>query len=242
MDCRDRAVGQAMPISINLWVPTRGQSWDSCDHYKVVSSLEGLRQGLWGERMKSARFGTVFRDGCCLSSLLGGNARAPSQSFICRTLLGINCHLLVAFCFLCPQSCGPRGVFLEQVERMCLEVVNGLKKIQLQTPKATIRKVEGANGCRRSPTGRISHPDLSHPWPGNMDGIFPATQQLPPWLSASCGESMWELATPSKKARCVSFLYASLTFRLLVNATLRLKAVLRLVAEWRSGLTIRMVT
>nr|XP_011748551.1 neuron navigator 2 isoform X12 [Macaca nemestrina] len=25
-----------MPISINLWVPTRGQSRDSCDHYKVI--------------------------------------------------------------------------------------------------------------------------------------------------------------------------------------------------------------
>nr|XP_023417642.1 neuron navigator 2-like [Cavia porcellus] len=25
-----------MPLSINLWVPARGQSWDSCDHYKVI--------------------------------------------------------------------------------------------------------------------------------------------------------------------------------------------------------------
>ncbi|KAI4070430.1 neuron navigator 2, partial [Homo sapiens] len=25
-----------MPVSINLWVPARGQSRDSCDHYKVI--------------------------------------------------------------------------------------------------------------------------------------------------------------------------------------------------------------
>lgn len=49
MDLWGPIVGQTMPVSINLWVPTRGQSWDSCDHYKVVSNLQGLWQDLWGE-------------------------------------------------------------------------------------------------------------------------------------------------------------------------------------------------
>lgn len=50
-DRRTAAVGPAMPISINLWVPARGQSRDSCDHYKVVSDLERRWPGLWGEMM-----------------------------------------------------------------------------------------------------------------------------------------------------------------------------------------------
>lgn len=48
-DCA--AVGRTMPISINLWVPARGQSRDSCDHYKLVSNLDGCWLGLWGGPM-----------------------------------------------------------------------------------------------------------------------------------------------------------------------------------------------
>lgn len=135
-----------MPISINLWVPTRGQSWDSCDHYKVVSSLQGIRLGPWGERMNSARIGTVFRDGCSLSSLLGGSARASSQSFICRRLLGINCHLLVAFCSLCPQSCGAQWCIF----RAGREDVSGSRKWpENNTIANTKGKDQEGGGCQQ---------------------------------------------------------------------------------------------
>lgn len=69
MDCRDRAwaVGRAMPVSINLWVPARGESRDSCNHYKLVSHLEGHWRGPWGEVMKF-ELGLVFRDSSSLLS------------------------------------------------------------------------------------------------------------------------------------------------------------------------------
>lgn len=51
-----------MPVSINLWVPARGQSRDSCDHYKAVSHLEAHWQGPWGEVMTFIGMRVVFRD------------------------------------------------------------------------------------------------------------------------------------------------------------------------------------
>lgn len=88
----------------------------------------------------------------------------------------------------------------------------------------------------------ISHPDLSHPWPDNLDEIFPARQQLPRGFLLPVGDPCGTLQLRAKRQDAFLFLYASLIFSLLVTATLRLKAVLRLVAEWRSGVTIRMVT
>lgn len=72
--------------------------------------------------------------------------------------------------------------------------------------------------------------------------MLQAEWQLALQLSAYCGESIWELATESKKARCISFPLCLLNLQP-VNVSLMLVAILTfvLVAEWLSGMTIGMV-
>lgn len=129
-----------MPISINVWVPARDQSRDSCDHYKVVSNCGrggvGRTLGRADEAMKFVCIGLVFRDSSHSFSMLGGTTSPPNRSFPQQNNLLSKLSLLS--CFLVPASSwgeGLKAVFLEQVEK-ALSVHNCWwpEKIQLYRP------------------------------------------------------------------------------------------------------------
>lgn len=149
-----------MPISINLWVPARGQSRDSCGHYKVVSNLEGLRRGLLGDVMRFVWTGLVFRGGSSLLSLLAGTTSAPSGPFICQPLHWARGHLGVVLCFLGPHDVRTRGVILEQVERSVWKLSMAWKNYNCVNQ----RQPSGGAGGSWMPTSVANLRLFSHSW------------------------------------------------------------------------------